>query len=634
MSYEKKESKLFKTFEEAGIHNVNYNRNQQKLKCPKCFDTRENNKSDTPLYLSPRKGLWKCFHCDWTGGLFGSEHKPIEKRVYTLPIEKKLGLDAKVTEYFHSRGIEDRVLEYFKIGLSFEENKRWINFPYYRNKQLINVKRRDAKKDFRLSSNAELIFYNLDSIFDRDEIIITEGEIDCMTVYQCGFFGVVSVPNGAQKGNARMEYLDNCFEYFEDAKKVILCVDNDEAGAALSEELSRRIGREKCWTVEYNEGCKDINEVLKLYGEAGVKNVIRTAKQHPVVGINKPMEYRDEVINYHLNGFPSGDKLGYDQFDKIMSFRQAELTVVVGIPNSGKSAWVDQALIRLSSRHGWRHGILSREQWPHSIHLTKLVQVFSNKGLRTKEMNVNIIDKSMKFLDEHLFLFGIDDLTIDGILEKAKQLVLRYGIKSLIIDPWNTLDHDLKGFPSETEYIRNALKKVILFKDMYSVHVILVVHPTKVQTNSAGAFIVPDLYSIAGSAHWFNMIDNGIVVYRNLGTRVNKVAPLGDTVTVFVKKVRNFFVGEQGSTTFNYNFMTGNYAEEDGAPFECEYDNWLFKNKEIASIPIPIPFPTETPQLTDISKLIPVPSSFDVEPISTPKEPEELVPDPDGETPF
>lgn len=593
------DSKLYDSFESAGIHGINPNANQQKVHCPQCHEQRRN-KRDKSLFVSPQKGLWKCFHCDWTGGLKDTNYQPViqEKRVYTRPApapDPKLG--EKAIEWFKGRGIHEDTLKRFKIFESKQEKMTWINFPYYRDGELINVKKRNGRKDFRLSSNAELIFFNLDAAFGSKEIIITEGEMDCLTVYQAGFDHVVSVPNGAQKGNSKMEYLDNCFEYFTEAEKVILCVDNDEAGKILEEELCRRIGREKCFLVEYPKGCKDINEVLLNHGNGEVIATIRAAKQHPIKGVNRPGEYIDDVIEYHLNGFPSGNKAGFTEFDELMSFRPGELTVITGIPNSGKSAWLDQILIRLSSRHGWKHGILSREQWPHAIHMTKLVQIFSGKGLRTKVMNKEIIKSSMDFLNEHLFLFGIDDLTVDGVLEKAKQLVLRHGIRSLVIDPWNTLDHDMQGM-NETEYIRKTLKKVVDFKDRYSVHVMIIAHPTKVATDSNGKFIAPTLYSIAGSAHWYNMMDNGIIVYRNVGTKDGKPAEYGDTVSVMVRKVRNFFIGQQGTCTFDYNYINGNYTEE-GSPFENEMAAWSYFNKQEISFEEPRP---DKPILTSFPK--------------------------------
>ena len=55
-----------------------------------------------------------------------------------------------------------------------------------------------------------------------DKIYITEGEIDALSLFESGIFSVCSVPNGANVGNQRLEYLDNCWEYFVDKKEIIL----------------------------------------------------------------------------------------------------------------------------------------------------------------------------------------------------------------------------------------------------------------------------------------------------------------------------------------------------------------------------------------------------------------------------
>lgn len=103
-------------------------------------------------------------------------------------------------------------------------------------------------------------------------------------------------------------------------------------------------------------------------------------------------------------------------------------------------------------------------------------------------------------------------------------------------------------------------------------------------------------------------MDNGLIIYRNLGTRASKKFPLGDTVTFSVQKVRNPFIGMQGTVTFDYNFKAGTYAEE-FTDFESELDYWLYKTRQTNQVPMPIFVDRELPQLTDINKL-PIGSSF------------------------
>ena len=115
---------------------------------------------------------------------------------------------------------------HWKIGESLEyipqvgKKRRAVNFNYYRENELVNVKYRDSEKNFKMVSGAELIFYGLDNIKTMDKIYIVEGEMDALSLHEAGIYSVCSVPNGASKGNQRLEYLDNCFEYLKTKQKL------------------------------------------------------------------------------------------------------------------------------------------------------------------------------------------------------------------------------------------------------------------------------------------------------------------------------------------------------------------------------------------------------------------------------
>jgi len=620
-------SKLFDSFESAGIYGVNYNVNQQELRCPQpeCQDRKKKNAKALSVNVS--QGLFKCHHCDWHGRIKDKNFIPVEKKEYKLPRENKTIVGQWWIDWFQKRGIESHVLERFKIGEYLKDGEKWVTFPYYRDNVLINNKSRSEHKDFRLSGGAELIFYNLDSIKDKKEAVIVEGEPDVLAAYQANIFNCVSVPNG---GSAipksgivpvpKLEYLDNCWKEFEDKERIILFIDNDPVGNALKEELARRLGRERCWIVEPVEGCKDANDILVKHGSAKLNEVIKHAVPYPIKDVSKPKDFLEQVLDYHENGYPQGDKIGFGQFDKIMSFRPGELTVITGIPNSGKSTFLDQILVRLASRHGWRHAVLSREQSPHAIHITKLTEIFTGRGINKRDgMTRELVIAANKFLNEHFFMFGFQDLTISGILERARQLVKQYGIKSLVVDPWNTLEHNTEGFSTETDYVNQILKEFVKFKDEYSVHVFLVAHPKKipkVKEQGGWKIQVPELYDISGSAHFANMTDNGITMYRNLGTRQSKTMPLGDTVTAHVQKVRNKFIGSQGQVTFDYNFIASTYSEE-YMPFINEIDDWRFRKFHNQPKPLEIVLDKPIPPQTDIYRL-PLSTEFEVIPAGIP----------------
>lgn len=562
-----------------------------KTYCPQCRDTRRN-KNDKSLSVNLDEKVWNCHHCGWTGKLIEKT-----KKEYFRPIDAELKLSDKAIAYLKNRGLSTYTIQRFKIGESSEfmpqtgKEMNCLNFKYYRKEQLVNIKYRDGGKNFKMVKDAELILYNLDSLEGAEECVITEGEFDCMAVFEAGYYEVVSVPNGASKGSQKMEYLDNCYEFFGKIKKVIIATDADAPGINLRNELARRLGRHRCFYIQYPEGCKDFNEVLLAYGKDEIKARIKDAQPFPVDGIFRVENIEDELDYYYQNGFTGGQKIGYDEFDKVFSFRPGEMTTVTGIPGSGKSAFLDQVLVRLANRHGWKHAICSPENQPVTLHVSKIASCFigmpfyrANHNNRMTEAQWNY---AKYFINEHYWFYNISevDLTVDGVLEKAAELIMRFGINCLVIDPWNTLDHNIPVGMNETQFISKALTKIGNFAKSYSVHIFLVAHPTKINKDrSTGKFEIPNLYSISGSAHFFNKTDNGITVYRDFETNL---------ITVYVQKVRFFFVGKIGYASFNYDVETGRYAEE-GKSFESELPSFL---KRIGFNQVELPFsePQDSP---------------------------------------
>lgn len=254
---------------------------QEKVKCPECSTTRKN-KADKSLSVNITTGEYNCHNCGWKGNVRAFERKRDAKK-YEKPDQnllKSIELADKVEDWFKKRSISRGTLDKFMIFSKKEfmpqtaKEENCICFPYFRDGQLVNIKYRDGKKNFKLVKDAELIFFNLQTIGEKKKVVITEGEIDCMAVYEAGIsqdskkvstetgelteephpyseYAVVSVPNGASKGNQRLDYLDNCADWFIGLSEIIIATDNDEAGKMLKDELIRRLGVERCSTITY-----------------------------------------------------------------------------------------------------------------------------------------------------------------------------------------------------------------------------------------------------------------------------------------------------------------------------------------------------------------------------------------------
>lgn len=144
--------------------------------------------------------------------------------------------------------------------------------------------------------------------------------------------------------------------------------------------------------------------------------------------------------------------------------------------------------------------------------------------------------------------------------------VCRYGIKGLVIDPYNELDTRRGRDMSETEYVSCMLSKVKRFAQHYECHVWFVAHPRTQRGLGVGGgsstLSAPSMYDISGSAHFINKADNGIVVHRPY-TGARAVAEgLNTALTqILVRKVRNKVAGSIGDVTLSYNRATGRYTD-------------------------------------------------------------------------
>ncbi|HYH14699.1 MAG TPA: DnaB-like helicase C-terminal domain-containing protein, partial [Flavisolibacter sp.] len=375
--------------------------------------------------------------------------------------------------------------------------------------------------------------------------------------YEAGVYDVVSVPNGASKGNQKLEYLDNCWQDFEDKEKIILCVDSDEAGMMLREELARRLGKERCYTVNYPEGCKDANEVLLTYGKDGLKQMVESAKEWPLEGVIAMEEMIDEVTSFYESGYPDGAKARVEGFDEYLRFIPGQLTIVTGIPGSGKDEFVNLIMSNLAMFEKWPFGICAFEE-PSSITVTKLIEKFAGKSFAHRKdpghrITEDDFHQGVAMVDQYFSFINIDeiDVTMDGILQKATELVKKKGIKGLVINPWNYIEYRLQGGQQETLYISECLTKLKRFLKVYGVHGFLIAHPTKIQKDKqTKKYEVPTLYNISGSAHFFNKTDNGISIYRDFETNL---------VDVYVQKVKWSWLGKIGFCSFNYDTYTRQY---------------------------------------------------------------------------
>ena len=537
--------------------------------CPHCHDQRSN-KRDKSLSVNLDEGLYHCHYCDWAGTI--KEHT-MKKEYFRPKWNNNTTLSDKVIKYFESRMIPQAIVKDMKIteGLEWmpQENKKMntIQFNYFLNGELVNVKYRTGNKYFKLIPNAELVPYNLNAIKGAKECVITEGEFDALSFIACGYKMAVSVPNGA---SANTSYLDYYMDYFEDKETIYIAADTDNKGLILREELIRRFGPERCKIVTYGEECKDANECLCKRGAAALLDTLKNAQDIKIDGIFTVNDFENELDALFEKGLQKGLTIGHPNFDELCSFETKRLCVVTGVPGSGKSEFLDEIAERINILYGWKFAYFSPENFPLQLHASKIVSKITGQQFDKKKLPINEYRQVKQYMSENFFFICPDtDYTISTILEKAQFLVKSRGIKALVIDPWNRLEHQQPPGMSETNYISKALDQLSNFAQRNDILIFLMAHPTKMNKSSNGVWEVPTLYNISGSANFYNKADYGITVHRD------KEA---GNVGVYVQKVKFRHLGSTGVATFKFNLFNGRYNPLiDGKPAEWDNSNHLIK---------------------------------------------------------
>jgi twinkle protein len=564
---------------EQGIRARRYVNGDQKLTCPRCSHMRRD-RTDPCLSLTidGDGAVWKCHHCGWTGSVKQGNDAPPRRRQRTAPARPQHGPaepTPAVLAWLDRRGISEAVARRNGVGFAryyipkLGAEVDCIAFPYRRTGELVNVKYRAlVKKAFAQVKGAEAILYGLDDLVDAEDVILVEGELDKLACEQAGYLNAASVPNGAQGDGTAEEdslafaYLANCADELDRAKRIILALDNDEKGRTLESELARRLGRERCWRVRWPDSedapCKDANEVLLRHGPEVLRECIEAAEPYPIAGLRDIFEYAEDTIALYRDGRSRGLLTGWSSVDELMTVRPGEVTVVTGIPNHGKSEFVDALAVNLAQRYDWVFAVCSFEN-PPPEHIAKLAEKYLRLPFwdgPARRMSESELQRAIEWVREHFVLIRADyeAPTIDWILGVGRAAIMRRGVRGLVVDPYNEVEHQRPPGMTETEYISALLGKLRRFAQLHSVHVWIVAHP-KVLQRESGKIPVPTLYDISGSAHWANKPDLGIVVHRP--------DPVGEPrrADIYVRKVRFKSVGKIGVVSLQHDPTTGQYSE-------------------------------------------------------------------------
>lgn len=568
---------------EEGWDLPSYAIGEYKCLCPKCSHLRkpvhQKQKCAKVWIESDDFATYSCFNCGEHGVIKPekSHYKPVN---YTKPEIKVVvrELDS-IVNWVLNRGLSKATAEY--LGWYYDNGN--IAFPFYKNGEIVNIKYRGLKeKTFLQEKNPEPVLYNYDNAFKElknynGTLIIVEGEIDCATMIEAGFKNCVSLPSGSDaqvrdKGyqGSKFDFLKCSAPLLESAKHIILALDSDAVGQAMTKSLINMLPEGKVYTVDwtvYPVSGKDANDFWKQ-DKSIIKDAVEKAKLVGGDKISVAIDDPERLENYMINGIQGGYKTGFDDLDRMITFMPGDFVTVTGFPGSGKSTWVTNLMLNMVGQHELRCLYCGFEN-PKDQIVSRLLQTLIGKP--TFGGNLDAINEGRQyygFLNDHFLL--LDDtaeiMSVDKLLSSIQAVIMNTGIDIVVIDPFNKLE--FSRTKDQSGDIGEVLNKLIAFAHKNKILMFLVAHPTKPSSDKRkiGGQDIPSGFDVAGSANFQNMSDAVISVHR----KQDEYGQKSTATRVTVSKWRFGERGHEGSVFFQFSPHTARFERIEKESYDAD----------------------------------------------------------------
>ena len=271
---------------------------------------------------------------------------------------------------------------------------------------------------------------------------------------------------------------------------------------------------------------------------------------------------KDRMNTIRTKGLPKGFYTGVSNLDDVFRLDKGRLITITGVPNCGKSEFVDFLITTYNKLYGTKTLCFSPENQPCELHLSKLVSKFTNKPF--EELSQAEIDVAIDYICKNIYFFNYDKVkSFDDINSLVASMHSSLGFDILVVDSYNKVEWNKPSNETETDFISKMLDKLCEMAINYNIMVILVAHPRKMEwRNGEKVAQCPTAYDINGSANFYNKSDFVLAVHRDRDY-------YNEIVTIRVDKVKFNHYGTQGSCLLKYDVASGNYYN---APGKFDFD--------------------------------------------------------------
>ena len=483
--------------------------------CPNC---KGGGKDKETFSINLKNGVFKCFRssCDYHGHFvelardFGF-HLVDEDEVqeYRKLPQKPIITKEPAVKYMESRGISKEITEKYHITTT-KDNDKILVFPFYdEQNQMCFVKYRKTNFNKARDKNKEWcekqtkpILFGMAQCEDFDRLVITEGQIDSLSVSECGIKNAVSVPTGA----LGFKWLATCWDWINKFNEIVVFGDCENGKISLVETLEKRIkGKVKCVKIEDYLHEKDANDILLKYGKNAIISAIENAELRDVQYVTQ----LSDVKSVNLKDLPK-IRTGIKPLDRVCGgLLQGHVTLLSGKRGEGKSTLLSQIVaeaIEQDKNTFIYSGELPNYHFKNWLDLQiagskNISEVLNEYGDYEYYLTKETVTKISNWYRNKVFIFdnsATTDSDFQGLLEVITNSICRYDIKLVCIDNLMTaMDIDV-----HTDLFRqqsNFVKKLEKLAQQYDVAILLIAHPKK----TSGDF---DNDTVSGSSDITNAV--------------------------------------------------------------------------------------------------------------------------------
>ena len=463
--------------------------------CPHC----NGGGKDTDTFsINLESGVFKCFRasCDYHGHFvelardFGFKLEQEQTRYKKLP-QKTIESKPKAIQFLESRGISADVCRRYNITTQ-KDNENILVFPFYDEQGIMQfikyrkidfVKGKDKCKEW-CEKDTKPILFGMAQCDDFTRLVITEGQLDSLSVAECGIKNAVSVPTGA----VGFTWLSHCWDWVNKFNEIVVFGDNENGKITLIETLEKRIqGKVKCVRPEDYLCEKDANDILRKYGKEAITKAVENAQLREV----KYVKRLANVKAVNLSELPK-IKTGIRNLDRACGgLLMGHITLLSGKRGEGKSTLMSQFVAQAIDQ-GNAVFVYSGELPNYHFKNWLDLQIAGNKNIQTRTNEYgdneyyllpNTVEKINEWYHDKAYIFDNSSVTDDeyeGLLKVMVDAICRYDVKLVCIDNLMTAmecDANTDLYRQQSTFVKNLEK----LAQQYDVAIVLVAHPKKTQ---------------------------------------------------------------------------------------------------------------------------------------------------------